>query len=173
MATKTPEFKTASEAIQWIDYLIPLPQEIAVSGEVRISPDKVGLVTPSGASTMVTEAVSELRAAYRGKSGCDPVGSSFLIHIGLLSALGSIVDPASGDAARIRQTPHPDQAYVIRPHGSNALVVAGLDDRGVFYGVQTLRQLLTAQLTETEVVVPMAVVTDWPDFEERGLWNPP
>ena len=171
MATQTPEVETASETIQWADYLIPLPQEFVISGEVRISPDHVGLVTPPGESTMVTEAVSELRATYREKSGRDPAGGSFVIHIGRLSALGSIYDKAPGDAARLRQTPHPDQAYVIRPHGSNALIVSGLDDKGVFYGIQTLRQLLMARITKTEVVVPLATVTDWPDFEERGLWN--
>lgn len=67
--------------------------------------------------------------------------------------------------------PHPEQAYIIRPIGSSGLVVAGLDDKGIYYGIQTLRQLLTARLTKTAVIVPLVTVTDWPDFEERGLWN--
>ncbi|MDP6779963.1 MAG: glycoside hydrolase family 20 zincin-like fold domain-containing protein, partial [Candidatus Latescibacteria bacterium] len=171
MARPSSAAEAASEKTRWSDYLLPLPQEIEISGEVHIAPDDVDLETAPETSAMVTEAVSELRAAYRAKGGCDPTGGSFTIHVGLLSALESVSDKAAEDAARLQQTSHPEQAYVIRPLGRNGLVVAGLDDRGVFYGIQTLKQLLTAELTEAEAVVPLARITDWPDFEERGLWN--
>ena len=77
MAIQTPEVEATDETVPWTDYLIPLPQEIAVTDTVRVSPDQVGFVTPSDASAMVAEAVDELRAAYRAKSGCGPTGTSF------------------------------------------------------------------------------------------------
>jgi hypothetical protein len=157
--------------ISWFDYLIPLPQEFEVCGEVNMTPGQVGLVVALDASPMVIRAVEELRIAYRDRCGCDPSGESFTIHIGRLSELRDKIEEYADADERLRQAPHSDQAYVIRPAGDSALVVAGLEDRGVFYGIQTLRQLLTARLTEAQVIVPVATITDWPDFEERGLWN--
>ena len=157
--------------IPWADYLIPLPQEIAVSGEVRWAPGQIGLTTPKGVSQMVAGSVKELRYEYRSKCGSDPSGETFVIHIGKLSEVGAVIGDCDDAEARLRKTPHSEQAYIIRPAANGGLVVAGLEDRGVFYGVQTLRQLLTARLCETEVVVPLVTITDWPDFEERGLWN--
>ncbi len=44
------------EGRAWSNYLIPLPQELAVSGEVRLAPGQVGLATAPDASVMVVEA---------------------------------------------------------------------------------------------------------------------
>ena len=49
--------------------------------------------------------------------------------------------------------------------------MAALDERGLYYGAQTLRQLLEAKFTADAVTIPLATVTDWPDMEERGSWN--
>jgi len=173
IAVINPVFSAEEPAanIPWANYLIPLPQEMAVSSTVRIAPDQISFVTPSDASAMVTQAVAELRTAYQKKGECNPAGNDFIIHIGKLAADGRVNGQAVEGAERLKQAPHSDQAYLIRPVGSNALVVAGLNDKGVFYGIQTLAQLLTAKLTKTEAVIPMAVITDWPDMDERGVWN--
>ena len=49
----------------------------------------------------------------------------------------------------------------------------GITDRGAYYAVMTLYQLLEPFMTETSVAIPLAKVRDWPDIEERGLWNYP
>lgn len=155
----------------WSNYLVPLPQELAVAREVELVPDQVGLAVAADASAMVTNAVDELRAAYKMQCGRDPVDTAFVIHIGRLDGQGRLNGLLLDGVDRLRQVPYPDQAYLVRPVGSNALAVAGLTDKGVFYGVQTLRQLLTAKSTAKKAVIPLAVITDWPDMDQRGVWN--
>jgi hypothetical protein len=50
-------------------------------------------------------------------------------------------------------------------------VLAALDERGVFYAAQTLRQLLESKFANGRVTLPLASVTDWPDLAERGEWG--
>lgn len=57
-------------------------------------------------------------------------------------------------------------AYVLKI-GPKGMTVVGYDERGAFYGIQTLRQLV-----ETSPVagrVPRCVINDWPDLERRGV----
>ncbi len=58
------------------------------------------------------------------------------------------------------------QGYVIRATGSGVLV-AGRTAQGVFYGVQTLRQLLHGE--GNTLAVPALVIRDWPSMEWRGV----
>ncbi len=66
------------------------------------------------------------------------------------------------------------QGYVIRVTGSGVLV-AGRTAQGLFYGVQTLRQLLRPEgpagktLAVPALVVPKLVIRDWPSMEWRGV----
>ncbi len=45
------------------------------------------------------------------------------------------------------------------------ILIAGHDLAGLFYGVQTLRQLLQTQ----GATLPQMVIEDWPDFPARGV----
>ncbi|MGD0214100.1 MAG: beta-N-acetylhexosaminidase [Terriglobales bacterium] len=69
-------------------------------------------------------------------------------------------------------TGNPDldkQAYVIRVTPSGMLVAAN-GAQGLFYGVQTLRQLLRPENPETKTLtVPALVIRDWPSMEWRGV----
>ena len=47
------------------------------------------------------------------------------------------------------------------------IVIAGHDLAGVFYGVQTLRQLLQTR----GATLPQMVIEDWPDFPARGVMH--
>jgi hypothetical protein len=61
------------------------------------------------------------------------------------------------------------QAYVIRATGSGVLV-AGRTAQGLFYGVQTLRQLLHLEGPGGKMLaVPALVIRDWPSMEWRGV----
>jgi len=51
----------------------------------------------------------------------------------------------------------------VRPDG---IVVAGADAAGLFYGVQTLRQLIRAN-TKGQAI-PCCIITDWPSLKLRG-----
>src|SRR5208282_1556189 len=61
------------------------------------------------------------------------------------------------------------QGYVIRAADSGVLV-AGRTAQGLFYGVQTLRQLLRTEGPEGKTLaVPALVIRDWPSMEWRGV----
>jgi hexosaminidase len=61
------------------------------------------------------------------------------------------------------------QGYVIRVTDSGVLV-AGRTAQGLFYGVQTLRQLLRPEGPAGKtLVVPALVIRDWPSMEWRGV----
>ena len=61
------------------------------------------------------------------------------------------------------------QGYVIRVTDSGALV-AGRTAQGLFYGVQTLRQLLRLEGPGGKTLaIPALVIRDWPSMEWRGV----
>jgi hexosaminidase len=61
------------------------------------------------------------------------------------------------------------QGYVIRSTDSGVLV-AGETAQSLFYGVQTLRQLLRPQgPSEKTLTIPALVIRDWPSMEWRGV----
>ena len=61
------------------------------------------------------------------------------------------------------------QGYVIRATDSGVLV-AGPTAQGLFYGVQTLRQLLRPEGPGGKTVaIPALVIRDWPSMEWRGV----
>jgi hypothetical protein len=61
------------------------------------------------------------------------------------------------------------QGYVIRVTNSEVLV-AGRTAQGLFYGVQTLRQLLRPEGPGGKMLaVPALVIRDWPSMEWRGV----
>ena len=58
-------------------------------------------------------------------------------------------------------------AYVLRIDG-RGVVVTGYDERGAFYGLQTLRQLLESPAARLGTL-PFVTVSDWPDMPYRGV----
>jgi len=67
-----------------------------------------------------------------------------------------------------------NQGYLIRVTDTGVLV-AGRSGEGLFYGVQTLRQLLHPEgergksLTVSALTIPRLVIRDWPSLEWRGV----
>ncbi len=61
------------------------------------------------------------------------------------------------------------QGYVIRVTDSGVLI-AGNTAQGLFYGVQTLRQLLLPESVGGKMLaIPALVIRDWPSMEWRGV----
>ncbi|MCM1110080.1 MAG: beta-N-acetylglucosaminidase domain-containing protein [Clostridium sp.] len=52
--------------------------------------------------------------------------------------------------------------------GKKGIEIVGYDDAGVFYGLQTLRQILSSDLAKG-ASVPYMTVTDWPTLARRGV----
>ncbi|WP_234408530.1 beta-N-acetylhexosaminidase [Marinilabilia salmonicolor] len=56
----------------------------------------------------------------------------------------------------------------------NLLTLTASSSEGLFYGIQTLRQLLTAQVEQAgglqlPVLIPTGTIRDWPQYEYRGM----
>ena len=136
-----------------------------------LRPQDVGIKLRAGAGDVEQQAARELAALLKAKTGVEPAGAGFEIRIGVLGEDGSIDGIAVPNAGRLKALPNNDQAYVIQPRGSEGLLLAALNANGVYHGVQTLKQLLGPMASKEQVAIPLASVVDWPDMEERGLWN--
>lgn len=128
-----------------------------------------------------TVAAAELEAAFPADNG------GLLIVVGLVTtdgesylASGSHMPPPV--AKRLSGLPNSDQAYSIDTRdgqGEPQVHICALDQAGLFYGALTLAQLYRpalAAMASTEVggcELPLPHVLDWPDTEERGVWNGP
>ena len=167
----TPVFE--QEQRVWINNLIPLPHEITIPAKVVLPPKDVAILVFANAGDIEQQAAGELRTLFGEKAGVEPEGSKFKIFLGVLDAKGKFNGQDFDGAERLKECRNSNQAYLIRPLGETGLIIAGLDARGVYYGVQTLRQLLEPHLGKNKVEIPLAKVTDWPDMTERGMWNSP
>ena len=149
---------TPAEETQWLRHLLPLPHTIDIRKKVILAPGDIGITLRTGAGETEQQAVAELQRLFQEKTGQAPNGKQFEIVIGI-----------AGDDIELNH----EQGYVIEPAGDRRLVLNGVTDRGAYYAVMTLYQLLEPFMTETSVTIPLARVRDWPDIEERGLWNYP
>jgi hexosaminidase len=124
--------------------LIPLPSALAWhEGKMTITTDTVvegeGNAAPTAA--YLSQALGLKRAGHGGSR----------IRLSLVSR---------------RSVPNPE-GYRLRVDGNEALVQAS-DARGLFYGVQTLRQLIGNETGGTRAV-PAVDISDAPRFRWRGL----
>ena len=161
------------ELRSWTRHLIPLPQELAIEHKVVLQPDEVGVRLETGAGDIGEHAAKELKTLFATKAGVEAAGPGFEIVISLARGTGAGRDLSAEERRRLRSLPNRDQAYLIKPVGENRLVLAALEPRGLYYAVRTLHQLLEPSLSPQTVSIPLAKITDWPDLEERGVWNFP
>jgi hypothetical protein len=153
----------------WQNVLLPLPREIAIAQWVDCRPGDVGVRVVDEAGELEEQAGAELRQLFADRGGVDPDGSDFEIVLGV--ATGGSLAGMPIDVASLHDRPNREQAYLITPHGGNRLLLSALDGRGVYYAARTLYQLLEFTMSPQKVCLPLMTVRDWPDVEERGLWN--
>lgn len=159
---------SSSEEAEWIRWLLPLPKKISIEQKVTLSADKVTLTLAEDAGEVVETAAEELRPLIKGEEAAN---SQFEILMGVCDSGGRLNGVTVPDAERLGELPNSQQAYVIRPLGDARLVLTALNERGVYYAAQTLRQLLQGGVQDDQLTVPLAIVTDWPDLAQRGQWG--
>ena len=143
-------------------FLVPQPREARVEREVAL-PRGVDIVAPADSADAF--AARDLRDARRE--------GGVLIASGGASArvvlLRSSAPAAKSLMARSKLAVDPamrDEGYVLVPDG-NTLVVIGATAPGVFYGAQTVKQLVVGR--GSRAVLRMAAVRDWPAMRHRGV----
>ena len=125
--------------------LSPVPQEVAWGDEPLKTPKNIVII---GSDEADVDAVALLRNAFtESKKGVEVV-------------IGERGDEAvSAYAERI---PDKVEGYYLHV-GADKIVIAGNDEAGTYYGVQTLLQMASQpKMKQTEV-------KDWPDVLERGV----
>lgn len=156
----------------WLRQLLPLPHEIELIETVSCAPGSVDVRSRPDAGEIEKQAAGELLQLLGEKNRDGVQERAFEILLGVVDSEGKL-ENITVDVERLRALPNSDQAYLIFPEGKRMLVLAALSDRGVYYAARTLYQLLEKAVTPEKVLFPLVRVRDWPDFNERGMWNFP
>jgi Glycosyl hydrolase family 20, domain 2/Glycosyl hydrolase family 20, catalytic domain len=154
--------------------IFPKPQEISGSSSHFVVDSNVRIVVPPNASK---------EDLFLARSLANELGDRFDLHLkverspSLPSAtrvilMGSLKNPlirqyiSQTNSGGHNQIPG-SEGYILRT-SSNVVLVAGSDDRGAFYGLQSLRQLVFKQ--DNQVQIRGVVIRDWPDKPFRGIY---
>ena len=119
----------------------PVPQEVQMSGRTLSFPTALHLVGSDEANVHAVELLRSLLPDAVPCSSASAAGRQYRILIGEKN-------DKSVKKYR-RQIPLHAEGYYLSV-GEKEIVVAGYDERGTYYGVQTLRQLLSAALSESK-----------------------
>lgn len=168
-AAEKPAIMTTDTA-EWRDWLLPLPHELTVTQQVILPSANVVVQSAGLEDSTLAQARDDLRKLIPSTGGA-PAGAAFEVWLGVVSASNTVAQWPVRLAERLRAAPNREQAYIIEPQGERRLLVAGLTSRGVYYGARTLCQLLERGVEKERIAIPLATVVDWPDFDERGIWN--
>lgn len=165
-----PCVAASADAASWI---YPTPREITATESWFVLDNQVSIAVPAAASP---------EDLFLARFLTDELADRFALHLkteriprlaaGRRSILmGSISNPLIRDyCARNHielsaQNPGAE-GYVLQV-SSNVVLVAGSDDQGAFYGLQSLRQLATAE--NGPLGFRGVRVRDWPDKRFRGV----
>ena len=162
---------TSQEESMCLRHLIPLPHEISIGKKITLKPSAISIKPAGKADGIVRNAFGEMVNLFKEKTGSMPNGNDFTIVIGIAGDDGKLDGTVVRNYNRSKSLPNNEQAYIIQPDGEKALLITGLNGKGVYYAAATLIQLLEPFMSEKSVTIPLAEVVDWPDLEERGLWN--
>ncbi len=154
--------------------IFPEPQHIAASGGNFLVDSGTRIVVPASASEQDYFLARSLAHEFSDRfdrqllvqraSSLDPAVRTIVMG----SMQNPLVRQCCGtmgiDAGS--QMPGPE-GYILRA-GKNLVLIAGSDDRGAFWGLQSLRQLIFRQ--EDQVQVRGVEIRDWPDKPFRGIY---
>lgn len=162
------------EAARWVQWLSPLPKQVHLTGRVTVPVNRLRVRLAEAPTDLDRNLADELSEALRNRTGVKP-------------NLGGVVQPTNvlldfrrrpGDAQLLARKRNADQAYCLEMVASAptlSVTCHALTDRGSYYGMKTLKQLLLPTLsgegTGAVVDVPVGRIEDWPDLAERGQWG--
>lgn len=152
--------------------IIPVPQHMLVIGED--SPNYGGFVIDKSVCLVVPDADNQFNATYLQERLCRCFGHPFSICSEMPespSIVLELVDRVDAEKIGLKDSP---ESYVLQV-SPDMIHIAGLTTAGVFYGIQSLMQLLPAEIYGTHNVllstttIPSLVIQDYPRFAYRGL----
>lgn len=159
---------------QFESLIFPKPQEISASNSDFIVDDQVRIVvlpSPSEEELFLARSLAH-EFSDRFNLHVKTEKSENLAADARVILMGSIHNPtirqfcARKQLAGYTQMPGAE-GYILRADKDTVLAV-GSDDRGAFYGFQSLRQLIVQQ--DNQVRICGAQIRDWPDKQFRGIY---
>lgn len=153
--------------------IFPLPQEMTLSGERFVVDDSVRILVPENASPgdvlLARELTVELSDRYGVAVRTERVAK--LPSTGRVIVMGAITNPLVRELSAQRRlavdgNQRVPEGYVLHVDARVAFV-AGSDEAGAFYGMQSLRQLVHREVGRTEL--RGTTVRDWPHKMFRGV----
>lgn len=160
------------EEQNWIRYVIPLPHEISIKSKLDIKPSDIKIVLSKNSGETEKQASEEIKNLFINKTGKAPDGNIFEIYIGIPDSNGFLNGLKINDYKRLFDVPNNKQAYIIQTN-EKYVILTGLSGKGVYYAALTFCDLIEPFLDKEKVLIPVVTVTDWPDMDERGVWNFP
>ena len=149
-----PFVANASELSYLGLHVIPYPQKVELGGADFILQNKLTIVLDKNATEVDRNTAELLRTALSEKWG-------ITANISETKGVSSILLTRINAPKTIR-----DQSYIINT-GNGILNLQAKDEDGLFYGVQTLFQII--KKTRGQVFVPGMQITDWPDVKIRAV----
>jgi hexosaminidase len=149
--------------------LIPQPREVKTTSRLfHVTPSvEIELVSPNSREDLL--AAASLQRELKRVTGREYAVISAVVPTKTSSiVLGRFDQPALGRLLTARDISTQgigEQGYVLDVR-SDQVLVAGKDAAGLFYGVQTLRQLLIGDGQDLEI--PGVSIRDWPALRFRG-----
>ena len=161
--------KQDSVLLKFEQSLLPVPQQVSFSGQPFSLKETWHLVLGSA----ITTGDPAVQSLLEGLQHCSnlkltfaqtPVNKNTLPAIHLSVKAGAVPIGPATDTARMALA---QQAYHLKLAPGNIEITANAP-AGLFYGVQTLLQLIQSQ--KEPVYLPQGDIQDWPDMEVRLIY---
>jgi len=166
-ATQSAALGTFAQVLK----LIPIPREVAVGAvQPLASGVQINCTAPCAAADIF--AVNDLKAwltaqgvLVNATSGVNILVARYGTSLGHSIYIDALGPSAPGAAAEMPEEMKPE-GYALIPDGKG-LAIAAASDAGIFYALQTVKQLVTGY--GTNAVLHQATIRDWPAMKYRGL----
>jgi hexosaminidase len=143
--------------------LIPQPQE---RGSERIVPLTRGFSVSAGESEEDRFAAADLTDTLKKRGISVTRGTEVSLRVRLLRAENPVAKKILSERSSVFTPATHDEGYFLIANGSSVTVI-GETAAGIFYGIQTLKQLIVGQ--GRSAVFHATSIRDWPAMKYRGL----
>ena len=153
--------------------IFPQPKELAVTGHDFDLNESVAIALPSKASDLDVQLATQFANDLSDRFDFHPlrVAMQALTPGRRVIVMGTTANPlvkeyCAKNGIDVSATSPGPEGYVLRVE-PGVVVVAGSDERGAFYGLQSLRQLISRRQSGPEI--RGVQVRDWPSKPFRGI----
>lgn len=135
------------------DYLLPQPKKIEITGTLKVNLSS-RIITQNLVEPGVIQSASRVHKVLSDVSFCDSFSEN------------SIFNKTVDLELKVDYSINKRQGYIIDIK-NNGILISGNDAEGLWNGVLTFEQL--SSYAQENGGYPQLKITDWPDFERRGV----